>query len=206
MNSGFLDKAQHPALHFQGPDITWRHLVCTLLGLKGSLDKLKSNISEETGSDYAVEVLEELGLLDDKSVVKCGSPLDTITHYLSLKLALGKTFSENSLIKIKTKLSLSEKNGRDLVILRHDIGINWPDNRKEKRGVNFVVYGEVNGYSAMAKTVGYTTAIATKMILNGMFQRTAQNCLFKQFLQAKFRAGDASCPLLRTCIAPYCND
>lgn len=33
-----------------------------------------------------------------------------------------------------------------------------------------VVYGDVNGYSAMAKTVGYPTAIATKMILDGEIQ------------------------------------
>ncbi|ERL91618.1 hypothetical protein D910_08948 [Dendroctonus ponderosae] len=151
---GLLDPAQHPSLHSQGPDITWRQLVCTLLGLEDSnifYDNLTSKISERTGSDYAVDVLEELGLLDDRNVVKCGSPLDTITHYLSLKLAL-------------------EKNERDLVILRHDIGINWPDNRKEMKGVNFVVYGDINGHSAMAKTVGYPTAIATKMILDGEIQ------------------------------------
>lgn len=57
-----------------------------------------------------------------------------------------------------------------MVILRHEIGISWPDHQKEKRGVNFVVYGDVNGYSAMAKTVGYPTAIATKMILDGEIQ------------------------------------
>jgi alpha-aminoadipic semialdehyde synthase len=58
-----------------------------------------------------------------------------------------------------------------LVILRHEIGINWPDNKKELRGVNFVVYGDVNGYSAMAKTVGYPAAIAAKMILDGEIQQ-----------------------------------
>lgn len=30
-----------------------------------------------------------------------------------------------------------------------------------------VAYGDPNGYSAMAKTVGYTGAIAAKMILQG---------------------------------------
>lgn len=63
-----------------------------------------------------------------------------------------------------------EKNERDIIILRHEIGINWPDNKKETRGVNLVVYGDVNGYSAMAKTVGYPAAIATKMILDGEIQ------------------------------------
>lgn len=63
-----------------------------------------------------------------------------------------------------------EKDERDLVILRHEIGLSWPDNKKEVRGVNFVVYGDSGGYSAMAKTVGYPAAIATKMILDGEIQ------------------------------------
>ncbi|KAJ8965272.1 hypothetical protein NQ314_004235 [Rhamnusium bicolor] len=63
---------------------------------------------------------------------------------------------------------MQKRNERDIIILRHDIGILWPDNRKETRGINFVVYGDSNGHSAMAKTVGYPAAIATKMILDGM--------------------------------------
>lgn len=47
------------------------------------------------------------------------------------------------------------------------MGIAWPDNRKEIRGINLVVYGDINGHSAMAKTVGYPAAIASKMILDG---------------------------------------
>ncbi|XP_076266070.1 lysine ketoglutarate reductase/saccharopine dehydrogenase isoform X2 [Rhynchophorus ferrugineus] len=151
---GLLDVEPHPSLHSQGPEITWRQLVCILLGLEDTnifYDNLRIKITERTGSDHAVDVLEDLGLLEDQPVIKCGSPLDTLTHYLSIRLALGK-------------------NERDLVILRHDIGINWPDNRKETRGVNFVVYGDVDGHSAMAKTVGYPAAIATKMILDGEIQ------------------------------------
>lgn len=89
---GLLDPEPHPSLHPQGPEITWRQLVCTLLGLEDSnifYDNLTNNISERTGSDYAVDVLEELGLLGETVVTKCGSPLDTLTQYLSLKLALG---------------------------------------------------------------------------------------------------------------------
>lgn len=99
--AGLLDPEPHPSLHPQGPEITWRQLVCTLLGLEDSnifYDNLTNNISERTGSDYAVDVLEELGLLGETVVTKCGSPLDTLTQYLSLKLALGlvtslKTFT-----------------------------------------------------------------------------------------------------------------
>lgn len=50
------------------------------------------------------------------------------------------------------------------------MGIEWPDNKKETRGINLVVYGD-STYSAMAKTVGYPAAIAAKMILDGNSSR-----------------------------------
>lgn len=151
---GLIDPNTHPILHPKGPEITWRELICNLLGLEDTnifYENLKSLITERTNSDNAVECLESLGLLEECGVVKMGTPLDTLTHYLSTKLKL-------------------EPHERDLVILRHDVGIRWPDNRREIRGINLVVYGDVNGYSAMAKTVGYPTAIATKMILDGEIQ------------------------------------
>ncbi|KAK4876339.1 hypothetical protein RN001_012761 [Aquatica leii] len=151
---GLLDPENHPILHDKGPDITWRQLLCHLVGLHDHnmiYENLKNKIAEHAESDYAVEILEELGLLDETRVTKHGSPLDTLTQYLSTKLNL-------------------ESNERDLVILRHDIGITWPDNRRETRGINFVVYGDIKGHSAMAKTVGYPAAIATKMILDGEIQ------------------------------------
>ena len=51
--------------------------------------------------------------------------------------------------------------------MRHDIGVQWLDRTDEEYHVDFVVYGEPGSYSAMAKTVGYPTAIATKMVLEG---------------------------------------
>ncbi|XP_017786557.1 PREDICTED: alpha-aminoadipic semialdehyde synthase, mitochondrial-like [Nicrophorus vespilloides] len=151
---GLLDPKPHPYLHTQGPDMTWRGLICQILGFEDTTilpENLKQKITERTGSEFAVELLEELELLSDEKVAKYGTPLDTLTQYLANKLALGPQ-------------------ERDLVILRHDIGIMWPDNRKEVRGVNFVVYGDAEGHSAMAKTVGFPAAIATKMILDGEIQ------------------------------------
>lgn len=65
------------------------------------------------------------------------------------------------------------KDERDIVILRHEFIIQWPDNTREEKGVNFVVYGkptDQGGHSAMALTVGYPAAIATKMLLDGEIQ------------------------------------
>ena len=56
---------------------------------------------------------------------------------------------------------------RDVLIMRHDVGVEWPNHNDEMIHVNFVIYGDPNKYSAMAATVGYPTAIATKMVLEG---------------------------------------
>ncbi|XP_034184998.1 lysine ketoglutarate reductase/saccharopine dehydrogenase [Osmia lignaria lignaria] len=152
---GLTDPKPHPCLHPNGPDITWRVLICNLLGLANDnifYENLKRKLAEMLNSEESVQAIEELGLLEEDLVLKLNTPLDTLTHYLSKKLCF-------------------EPNERDLVILRHDIGILWPDNRREVRGINLVVYGDVKGYSAMARTVGYPTAIAVKMILDGEIQQ-----------------------------------
>ena len=60
---------------------------------------------------------------------------------------------------------------RDVLIMRHDVGVEWPNQDEEMMHVNFVIYGDTNKYSAMAATVGYPTAIATKMVLEGNISR-----------------------------------
>ena len=53
--------------------------------------------------------------------------------------------------------------------MRHDVGIQWADKSEEVRHIDLVVYGDPKGYSAMAATVGYPTAISAKMILEGEY-------------------------------------
>jgi len=43
-----------------------------------------------------------------------------------------------------------------------------------------VEYGDPSGYTAMAKTVGYPCAIATKMVLDGEIQKTGMVLPFSQ--------------------------
>jgi len=64
-----------------------------------------------------------------------------------------------------------DKYERDMILMRHEITVRWPDNRREMKGINLVQYGDPNGYTAMAKTVGYPCAIATKMVLDGEIQK-----------------------------------
>lgn len=60
-----------------------------------------------------------------------------------------------------------------MVILRHEFIVRWPNQVREQKGIDFVAYGtpaSEGGHSAMAKTVGFPAAIATKMILDGEIQ------------------------------------
>ncbi|XP_075154034.1 lysine ketoglutarate reductase/saccharopine dehydrogenase [Haematobia irritans] len=148
---GLIDPEPHAMLHPNGPDVTWRQLVIHMLGLVDSsifYENLKQKLVERIGDS---DCLESLGLLEDTPVVKLNTPLDTLSHYLANRLAF-------------------EKHERDLVVLRHEVGIRWQDGRREERGINFVVYGQPNGHSAMAMTVGKPAAIATKMVLDGEIQ------------------------------------
>lgn len=61
----------------------------------------------------------------------------------------------------------SDKGERDMIIMRNDVGLRHPTGELETKHISLVVYGEPNGFSAMAKTVGYPAAIAARMVLDG---------------------------------------
>ncbi|XP_041988048.1 alpha-aminoadipic semialdehyde synthase, mitochondrial [Aricia agestis] len=149
---GYVDPNPHPSLHPDGPQITWAEFACELLGLMDSsifYENLKTRVAERLGGAGA-QALESLGLLGNEPIVKCNSPLDTVSHYLGKRLQLdaGET---------------------DLVVLRHEIGVTWSDGRRERREVTMAVRGGPT-HTAMARTVGLPTAIAAKMVLDGELQ------------------------------------
>ncbi|XP_054713377.1 alpha-aminoadipic semialdehyde synthase, mitochondrial-like isoform X2 [Uloborus diversus] len=152
---GLLSEEPHPCLHPKGPEITWKQFLCSLLGQQGQellTPNLKNLIYDSVGkSESRVEAIDRLGLLEEEPLVKRSSPLDTLTHFLANKLAY-------------------QPGERDVIVLRHNIGIQWPDNKNEIREIDFVVYGDKGGYSAMAKTVGYPAAIASKMVIENEIQ------------------------------------
>ncbi|XP_013412540.1 alpha-aminoadipic semialdehyde synthase, mitochondrial isoform X2 [Lingula anatina] len=152
---GLIDTTPHPSLHPLGPEITWRHLMCELCGKPHDilLDSLHSLILQKTGgSEARLQAIQELGLLEDEVIDKKNTPLDTLSHYLAQRLKF-------------------ERGERDVIIMRHDVGIEWPDLTKEVKQIDLVVYGDPEGYTAMAKTVGLPTGIAARMILDGEIQQ-----------------------------------
>jgi alpha-aminoadipic semialdehyde synthase len=96
---------------------------------------------------------------------------------------------------------ISDKSERDLVVLRHEVGIVWPDGRREIRGINLVSYGDAEGYSAMSKTVGYPAAIAAKMVLDG--ELFSINFLKFQVLKSRHFAGEIQ---TRGNVLPFSSD
>jgi saccharopine dehydrogenase-like NADP-dependent oxidoreductase len=81
-----------------------------------------------------------------------------------------KTIIDSFCALLEDKLQYSEGE-RDLVILHHIFKVRWEDGREEKIFSTLVEYGDANGYSAMAKTVGIPAAIATKLLLDGAIIR-----------------------------------
>uniref|UniRef100_A0A8C5A6T8 Aminoadipate-semialdehyde synthase n=1 Tax=Gadus morhua TaxID=8049 RepID=A0A8C5A6T8_GADMO len=93
-----------------------------------------------------------LGMLSDDGVPRAPTVLAALTKHLEARLSYGEPPVNPS---------------RDMIILRNDVGLRHPTGELETKHVSLVVYGEHNGFSAMAKTVGYPTAIAARMILDG---------------------------------------
>uniref|UniRef100_A0A3B3TXY5 Aminoadipate-semialdehyde synthase n=1 Tax=Poecilia latipinna TaxID=48699 RepID=A0A3B3TXY5_9TELE len=93
-----------------------------------------------------------LGMLSDDAVPHADTILASLAKHLEAKLSFAK-------------------GERDLIIMRNDVGIRHPTGELEMRQISLVVYGELNGFSAMAKTVGYPAAIAARMVLDGEISR-----------------------------------
>ena len=92
---------------------------------------------------------------------ECLTNFSQLSHHLNERLLYGK-------------------GERDMILMRHEVTIKWPDNRRELKGINMIEYGDPTGYTAMAKTVGYPCAIATKMVLDEEIQRKGMVLPFTQ--------------------------
>lgn len=74
-----------------------KQLVINLLGMTDTdifYENLKQRLADQIG--VRPDGLENLGLLEDTPIVKKGTPLDTLSHYLSQRLAFGKFLPSNS--------------------------------------------------------------------------------------------------------------
>lgn len=116
------------------------HLISAI----NSRTKWKSNEEKER----ILSGLSWLGLFSKNCIVPRRTALDTLCATLE-------------------KLMQYEEGERDMVVLQHKFGIEWADGTTEIRTSTLINYGDPEGYSSMAITVGYPAAVAAKLVLDG---------------------------------------
>ncbi|XP_051978790.1 alpha-aminoadipic semialdehyde synthase, mitochondrial-like isoform X2 [Xyrauchen texanus] len=148
---GLINTEPCPLLGHTASPISWKDLLYNLIGLPTTVSSsaFEDAVYERIGSDdFRMQSLRWLGMLSEEPVPHADTILAAVAKHLETKLSFAK-------------------GERDLVIMKIDVGIKHSTGELETKHISLVVYGDPNGYSAMAKTVGYTAAIAAHMVLNG---------------------------------------
>lgn len=153
---GFLKDESSEA--FSNPS-SWKDAFAKLVGAESSeeaaiIAKVESlaTFKDDADKTRIINGLRWLGLFSDKQITPRGNPLDTLCATLE-------------------ELMQYEEGERDMVCLQHKFGIQWKDGSEETRTSTLVDYGDVNGYSSMAKLVGVPCAVAVQQILDGTLSK-----------------------------------
>ena len=150
---GLLSDEPHPSLEPGTPPLKWKELVATLVSPTAESPDLTSAVYELLGKDEEkMKAVEGLRILSDDPVDPQRTPIGALCSHLLQQLVYGP-------------------GERDAVFLRHIIGIEWPDQKKETRHIDLTHYGVPYGFSAMAQCVGKPAAIAAKMVLSGEIRK-----------------------------------
>jgi saccharopine dehydrogenase-like NADP-dependent oxidoreductase len=118
---------------------TWKKYVMELNKVS-NLAELRAKVSLK-----AWDALEWLGVFSQSSVAQKNCSLDVLCDLLLKKLAY-------------------KDDERDMVVLQHKFVIKKADGSRYFLQSTLKQLGEIKGYSAMAKTVGYPIAMATQLI------------------------------------------
>ncbi|XP_071659462.1 alpha-aminoadipic semialdehyde synthase, mitochondrial isoform X3 [Patagioenas fasciata] len=148
---GLINPDPYPLLSSTMSPLTWKELMCRLVGIEPSAEYhvLKEAVFSKLEKDKSqLEAVEWLGLMGDEPVPAADSIVEALAKHMEMKLPFGT-------------------GERDMIVMRNEIRLRHPSGHLEDKFIDLVVYGDNKGYSAMAKTVGYPTAIAAKMVLDG---------------------------------------
>uniref|UniRef100_A0AAV2KPY1 Alpha-aminoadipic semialdehyde synthase, mitochondrial n=1 Tax=Knipowitschia caucasica TaxID=637954 RepID=A0AAV2KPY1_KNICA len=148
---GLIDSKACPLLERNASAVTWKDILCKQMGLTPSIsqESFEEAVYERVGRDqFRMETLRWFGMLGEEVVPHADSVLTALAKHLEVKLSFGKR-------------------ERDLIVMRNDLGLRHPTGELETKHISMVVYGDPDGFSAMAKTVGYPAAIAARMLLDG---------------------------------------
>lgn len=98
--------------------------------------------------------------------------LDWLGIFSEEKISESADSPLSALIELMKKKMSYEDSQTDMIVMQHEIIVEYDNNKKEKFTSTLVYHGDVNGYTAMAKTVGLPIAYATELVLDGKLNRT----------------------------------
>jgi len=135
---------------------TLREFLAAVAGLP-TAEGLEAALAARYGvgtDDNVFDRLRHIGLLgDDPAPIAEGTACDVLVHQMEQHMTLGAQ-------------------ERDMVVLRDEFDVTYPDGRRERRTSLLVDYGIPGGDSATARTVSLPAAVATRMILEGALDAT----------------------------------
>lgn len=127
-------------------EIIWQDYICQINGVQ-NFDALKTRVSES-----AWRGLGWIGCFSDQPVGDFAGPIDAFCNLLVQRL--------------------SYRDGQiDMVLLQHKFEIERADGSRYRIASTLQEFGQVGGYTAMSKTVGYPAAIASQLIADGKIDR-----------------------------------
>ncbi len=145
---------------------TYRGFMAEFLGVTEELvEKEIASRLKISPDSMVLKKLQWLGFFgNDRIALKKACALDVLSHRLNEKLSY-------------------EKGERDLIILQHDVTVDYPSTGKRERLLSTLIdYGIPNGDSAMARTVSLPAAIGARMILDGEISLTGVHIPVKKEL------------------------
>ncbi len=114
-----------------------------------STEKRVASFLKISPTGRIMETLRWLGLFSDKATgCEGGTPAALMIRLLTDRLRL-------------------EKGQRDMVVIVHELDVEYADGRKERVTATLVEKGDPDGFTAMAKTVGLPAALAVKLLVTG---------------------------------------
>ncbi|KAI8326044.1 saccharopine dehydrogenase [Martensiomyces pterosporus] len=157
VNMGFLDDTPQALLAASAPgELPWNKVTAQLLGHGNDdpeellrLIEAKIDTQDPEARRRVLHGVKWLGITSrEVAAAKRGTYLDTLCARLEDLMMYGE----------------GEK---DMIILQHKFEVENKDGSQNTRTSVTLMYGEPNGFSAMAKTVGVPCGIATQLILDG---------------------------------------
>lgn len=146
---GLIDASTAPLVDSSGG--TWGQLI-------GSTANIESKLLSQGASHNRVEniqrTLSYLGALPDAQLPQgSGDAADAFCSLLTNRLSL-------------------KPGEHDLIVMHHDFEFEYPDEnfRRERHVSSLLAFGD-NSATAMAKTVGFTAAIGTDLVLDGFLDK-----------------------------------